>query len=119
MVITMSVMERIECNASVSVDASIPIAMHPKIVAKSNGPGGRDALIYNSTADPMKRNTAMIEVGCSKFSIYLEARHEKRDTPASRYPPVKIFLGSGVVMISERAKLASLIPRHDQLSPMC
>jgi len=73
------------------------IAMHPKIVAKSNGPGGWDALRYNNTADPIKRNTAMMAVG-----------------PASRYPPVKIFVGSGVVIISERAKLASLIPRHDQ-----
>jgi hypothetical protein len=41
----------------------VPIAMHPKIVAKSNGPGGWDALIYNSTAVPMKRNTAIIAEG--------------------------------------------------------
>ena len=47
----------------------LPIAMHPKIVAKSNGPGGRDALIYSSTADPIKRNTAMIAVGYSEFSV--------------------------------------------------
>lgn len=28
---------------------------------------------------------------------------------------MKIFDGSGVVIISERAKLASFMPRHDQL----
>jgi len=111
----MSVMNRFEFNAMAVVGASVPTAMHPKIVAKSNGPGGLDALIYSNTADPIKRNTAMIAVGYSKFSMYLEARYEKRGTPASRYPPEKIFLGSGVVMISERARLASLMPRHDQL----
>ena len=92
--------------------------MHPKIVAKSNGPGGFDALIYNNTADPMKRNTAIMAVGYSKVSIYLGVQQEKENTPASRYPPVKIFVGTGVVIISERAKLASLIPRHDQLPPL-
>jgi hypothetical protein len=50
--------------------------MHPKIVAKSKGPGGLDALMYKRAADPIKRNTAMIEVGYSRFSIRLEARHE-------------------------------------------
>ena len=103
-------------DSRTTASAFLPIAMHPKIVAKSNGPGGWAALIYNSTADPIKRNTAMIAVGYSEFSFYLEMRDEKRGTPASRYLPVKIFAGSGVVIISERAKLASLIPRHDQLS---
>lgn len=73
-------------------------------------------MIYNSTADPIKRKTAIMAVGCSKLSIYLQVRYEKRNTPASRYPPVKIFTGCGVVIISERAKLANLRPRHDQLS---
>lgn len=118
MVSIMSVMNRFEFNVRVVLGASVPTAMTPKIVAKSNGPGGLDALIYNSTADPIKRNTAMIAVGCSKFSMCLEARYGKRGTPASRYPPEKIFLGFGVVMISERARLASLIPRHDQLPPI-
>ena len=70
----MSMVNRFEFNARGVVGASVPIAMHPKIVAKSNGPGGLDALIYNSTADPIKRNTAMTAVGCSEFSIYLGAR---------------------------------------------
>ena len=104
-----------EFSDTTTTSAFLPTAMHPKIVAKSNGPGGWDALIYNRTADPIKRNTAMIAVGYSEFSVYLEVRDEKRGTPGSRYPPVKILVGSGVVIISERAKLASLIPRHDQL----
>jgi len=114
----MSVRNIFEFITTVVVGVSVPIAIHPKIVAKSNGPGGLDALIYSRTADPIKRNTAMTAVGCSKFNVYREVRYEKRGTPASRYPPEKIFLGSGVVMISERAKLASLMPRHDQLSPL-
>jgi len=71
--------------------------------------------MYNSAADPIKRNTAIIAVGYSEFSIDSELQYKKRDTPASRYPPLKIVAGSGLVIISERAKLASLIPRHDQL----
>lgn len=107
--------DRLEFSDRTITSAVLPTAMHPKIVAKSSGPGGWDALIYNKTADPMKRNTAMIAVGCSEFSVYLGVRDEERGTPGSRYPPVKILAGSGVVIISERAKLASLIPRHDQL----
>ena len=51
--------------------------MHPKIVAKSNGPGGWDAFKYKSTADPIKRNTAMIAVGYGDFSVDLEWQDEK------------------------------------------
>ena len=68
----MSVVNWFEFNARVVLGVSVPTAMHPKIVAKSNGPGGLDALIYNSTADPIKRNTAMIAVGYSKFSTCLK-----------------------------------------------
>ena len=61
--------KRFELDDLNNLRGSLPIAMHPKIVAKSNGPGGRDALIYSSTADPIKRNTAMIAVGYSEFSV--------------------------------------------------
>lgn len=115
MVTVMSMMNKFEFDARFIWGAFVPIAINPKSVAKSNGPGGYDALMYNNTADPIKRNTAMIALGCSKVSIYVEVQHEKRDTPASRYPPVKIIAGTGVLIISERAKLASLTPRHDQL----
>lgn len=62
-----------EFTGRTTTGVSLPIPMHPKIVAKSNGPGGRDALIYSSTADPIKRNTAMMAEGYSQFSVYLEA----------------------------------------------
>lgn len=99
----------------VTTGGSLPIAMHPKIVANSSGPGGWVAFKYKSTADPIKRNTAMIAVGYADFSVCLGSQERKRDTPASKYPPVKSTAGFGVVIISERARLASLSPRHDQL----
>ena len=110
--------ERIGLSAMVEIITGgfIPIPMHPKIVAKRIGPGGWVAFTYKSTADPIKRNTAMIAVGWADFSIGLESQGGRGDTPASRYPPVKSTVGFGVVIISERARLASLIPRHDHLS---
>lgn len=77
MVIVISMMNRFELSTRITHDAFIPIAIHPKIVAKSIGPGGKAALRYNNTAEPIKRNTAIIAVGYSKFSINLEVRHEK------------------------------------------
>lgn len=59
----MSIMDEFELDARISTKAFVPIAMHPKIVAKSKGPGGLDALIYNNTAVPIKRNIAIIAEG--------------------------------------------------------
>lgn len=88
MVDIMSMMHGFELNARVTSGAFVPIAMHPKSVAKSNGPGGFDALMYSSTADPIKRNTAMIAVGWSKSQHLLWGT-----TRETRYPSFEISSG--------------------------
>lgn len=83
--------DRFELNGRVASGGFIPIAMHPKIVAKSNGPGGVDALIYNSTADPIKRNTAIIAVGYPKNQHLLSSARRK-----TKYPSLEISSGKNL-----------------------
>ena len=67
----MSMMNGFELDGRATSNACVPTATQPKSVANCIGPGGLETLMYNRTADPMKRNTAKIAVGYSKFSTYV------------------------------------------------